>query len=65
MRANKKGIAWALETIYESKKIKVTAVNTIILKAKSRRVRGFQGMTSALKKAIVSLAPGDTIDEQV
>lgn len=65
MRANKKEIADAVEKIYENKKIKVTAVNTIVLKPKTRRVRGHEGKTSPIKKAVVTLAPGDTIDEQV
>ncbi len=65
MHANKKEIASALEEIYESKKIKVKAVNTVVLKPKARRVRGHLGMTSFIKKAIVTLAPGDVLDEQV
>lgn len=65
MRANKQEIAEAVEEIYQHKKVKVTAVNTVILKPKTRRVRGFVGRTSFIKKAIVSLSPGDTIDEQV
>lgn len=63
--ANKKEIAWAIEKIFENKKVKVTAVNTICLKPKARRVRGFMGMTSAIKKAVVTLSPGDVLDEQV
>lgn len=65
VRANKNEIATAIEEIYQHKKVKVTAVNTIILKSKTRRVRGFVGRTSTIKKAIVSLSPGDTIEEQV
>lgn len=64
-RANKHEIAQALEEIYAEKKIQVLQVNTVSVKAKQRRVRGFLGMTSSGKKAIVTLQPGQTIDEQV
>ena len=63
--ANKNEIARALETIYVEKKIKVKAVNTINMKPKKRRVRGFRGFRSGFKKAIVTLESGDTIDEAV
>ncbi len=64
-QANKTQIAWALEQIYADKKIKVVAVNTVNVGSKKRRVRGFSGETSGYKKAIVTLRPGDAIDEQV
>lgn len=60
--ANKQEIARALEQIYAEKNIKVKAVNTITTKPKPRRVRGRIGATSAFKKAIVTLAQGDTLD---
>jgi large subunit ribosomal protein L23 len=60
--ANKQQIAKAIEELYEDKEIKVEAVNTINVKAKPRRVRGRQGFTKALKKAIVTLRPGDNLD---
>ncbi|NGX50388.1 MAG: 50S ribosomal protein L23 [Chlamydiae bacterium] len=63
--ANKKEIAEALETIYAEKNIKVKDVNTINMKPKKRRVRGFKGFRSGFKKAIVTLESGDTIDEAV
>jgi large subunit ribosomal protein L23 len=63
--ANKQEIARALEEIYAEKKIKVLQVNTIALKAKQRRVRGHAGVTAGGKKAVVTLSPGQTIDEQV
>lgn len=62
-RANKNEIARAIEAIYVDKKIKVTAVNTINMKPKKRRVRGFKGFRAAIKKAIVTLESGDVIDE--
>ena len=63
MKSNKAEIATALEQIYEDKKIKVTAVNTIITKPKTKRVRGYTGQTKSIKKAIVTLEKGDSIDE--
>lgn len=58
-------IARALESIYSEKKIKVKAVNTINVKPKKRRVRGYKGFRPAVKKAIVTLESGDCIDEAV
>jgi len=64
-KANKTQIAWAVEQIYADKKVKVTAVNTITVGPKPRRVRGFLGKTAGFKKAIVTFRPGDAIDETV
>lgn len=64
-KANKKEIAHAVETIYAERNIKVVAVNTINVKPKRRTVRGRAGMTSAFKKAIVTLKAGDTIEDGV
>lgn len=62
--ANKQEIAGALETIYKEKNIKVTKVNTLHTKRKSkRRGRGKRGMTASYKKAIVTLEPGDSLDQ--
>ena len=63
--ANKTQIAWAVEQIYANKKVKVVSVNTINVGSKKRRVRGFLGKTANYKKAVVTLRPGDAIDEQV
>ncbi len=63
--ANKIEIAKAVESIYKEKNIKVKCVNTITVKPKSRRVRGFKGYTNTRKKAIVTLESGDSIDEIV
>jgi large subunit ribosomal protein L23 len=63
--ANKKEIAKAIEEIYSEKKVKVLSVNTVTIKPKQRRVRGRLGMTAGGKKAIVTLQPGNSIDEQV
>ena len=42
--------------------VKVKAVNTILLKGKLKRFKGILGKRSNIKKAIVTLAPGNTID---
>jgi large subunit ribosomal protein L23 len=49
----------AIETLF---KVKVTAVNTLNVRGKSKRFRGHLGQRSDYKKAIVSLAEGNTID---
>lgn len=63
--ASKNEIAEAIETIYQSEKIKVKKVNTILMKPKRRVVRGRFGKTKFIKKAIVTLQSGDSIEEQV
>ena len=60
--ANKYQIAQAIEEIYKNEGIKVVAVNTINVKAKPRRVRGRPGFKNAFKKAVVTLRPGDSLD---
>jgi large subunit ribosomal protein L23 len=60
--ANKHEIGRAIEEIYKNEGIKVVAVNTINVKAKARRVRGRPGFKNAFKKAIVTLRPGDNLD---
>lgn len=60
--AKKPEIASALEEIYKEEGIKVLKVNTVSVKEKQRRVRGRVGFTSAFKKAIVTLRPGDSLD---
>jgi large subunit ribosomal protein L23 len=42
--------------------VKVTAVNTLRVKGKVKRFRGFVGQRSDYKKAIVTLAEGSKID---
>jgi len=63
--ANKREIIWAIEKIYENKKIKVLYVNTINVHPKIKRVRGRIGKTKNLKKAIVTLEAGDSLEDQV
>jgi large subunit ribosomal protein L23 len=60
--ADKQAIARAIEEIYKNEGVKVVAVNTINVKAKARRVRGRAGFKNAFKKAIVTLRPGDNLD---
>ena len=64
LTANKSEIKRAVELIYAEKNVKVISVNTISTPSKQRRVRGHAGMTSRLKKAVVTFRPGDVIDEK-
>lgn len=57
--ANKAEIAAAVESVFS---VKVKAVNTLRQLGKTKRFRGFVGKRSDYKKAIVSLAEGQTID---
>ena len=58
-KANKIEIKEAIEKIFN---VKVTAIRTINVKPKKRRVGRYTGLTTRYKKAIVSLAEGQTID---
>ena len=58
-RSNKTEIKIAVEQIFE---VKVAAVNTINRKGKARRTRQGIGKRKDTKRAIVTLAPGHTID---
>jgi large subunit ribosomal protein L23 len=42
--------------------VKVLAVNTLVQKGKTKRFKGRPGVRSDLKKAIVTLTPGQSID---
>lgn len=57
--ATKPEIKAAIEGLF---KVKVKAVNTIRVAGKAKRFRGQPGQRSDYKKAIVSLAEGQTID---
>lgn len=63
-KANKQEIAAAIEEIYAEKKIRVQKVNTIHTKQKARRVRGRSGLKAGFKKAVVTLEPGDLLEEK-
>ena len=57
--ASKDEIAAAVEALF---KVNVTKVNTINVKGKTKRFRGRPGRRSDVKKAIVTLAEGQSID---
>jgi large subunit ribosomal protein L23 len=57
--ATKEEIAVAVEELF---KVKVTKVNTLVQKGKTKRFRGRPGRRSDLKKAIVTLQEGQSID---
>jgi len=57
--ASKDEIAAAVEELF---KVKVTKVNTLNVKGKTKRFRGILGKRSDVKKAIVTLAEGQSID---
>ena len=57
--ASKDEIAAAVEELF---KVKVTKVNTMVTKGKTKRFRGRPGRRSDVKKAIVTLAKGQSID---
>ena len=57
--ASKDEIAAAVEELF---KVKVVKVNTLNVKGKTKRFRGHLGRRSDVKKAIVTLAEGQSID---
>ena len=57
--ATKDEIAAAVEELF---KVRVIKVNTLITKGKTKRFRGVLGKRSDVKKAIVTLQEGQTID---
>ncbi|HEX4179625.1 MAG TPA: 50S ribosomal protein L23 [Caulobacteraceae bacterium] len=57
--ATKDEIAAAVEELF---KVTVTKVNTMVTKGKTKRFRGIMGRRSDVKKAIVTLAEGQSID---
>ena len=59
INATKLEVKSSIEKIFS---VKVQAVNTILLKGKVKRFKGVLGKRSNTKKAIVTLAPGNTID---
>ena len=59
VNATKLEVKSSIEKIFS---VKVTSVNTILLKGKVKRFKGVLGRRSNTKKAIVTLAPGNTID---
>jgi large subunit ribosomal protein L23 len=59
LKATKPQIKRAIETLF---KVNVTRVNTLITKGKKKRFRGRLGTRNDVKKAIVTLAAGQSID---
>lgn len=59
LTSTKEDIAHAVEELF---KVKVTKVNTLVQKGKTKRFRGRPGRRADVKKAIVTLAEGQSID---
>ena len=57
--ATKPQIKAAIEKLFD---VKVTAVNTLLRKGKTKAFRGVRGQQQDVKKAIVTLADGYRID---
>ena len=57
--ATKDEIAAAVEELF---KVNVLKVNTVVTKGKVKRFRGIMGRRGDVKKAIVTLAEGQSID---
>ncbi|MEQ1938959.1 50S ribosomal protein L23 [Mesorhizobium sp. CN5-321] len=58
-KASKPEIKAAVESLFN---VKVTAVNTLVRKGKVKRFRGTVGRQGDVKKAVVTLADGHSID---
>jgi large subunit ribosomal protein L23 len=58
-KATKPEIKAAVEALFD---VKVTGVNTLVVKGKTKRWRGKAYRRSDVKKAIVTLAEGQSID---
>ena len=59
VNANKTQIKQAIEKIFN---VKVESVNTVNVKPKKRRIGRYAGKTNKVKKAIVKLAEGSSIE---
>jgi len=59
IKANKTHIKQAVESIFD---VKVESVNTINVKPKKKRVGRYAGKTARVKKAIVKLKEGSSIE---
>jgi large subunit ribosomal protein L23 len=57
--ATKPQIKDAVEKLFD---VKVTAVNTLVRKGKVKRFKGIAGRQGDRKRAVVTLAEGDSID---
>lgn len=59
LSATKKDVTEAVEELF---KVKVKAVNTLRQKGKTKRFRGIAGKRDDVKKAVVTLEDGHSID---
>lgn len=59
VKANKTQIKQAIEKIFD---VKVESINTINVKPKKKRVGRYAGKTNKVKKAIVKLKEGSSIE---
>ena len=59
VKANKTQIKQAIEKIFD---VKVESVNTVTVHPKKKRVGRYAGKTNKVKKAIVKLAEGSSIE---
>jgi len=57
--ASKPEIKAAVEALFD---VKVKSVNTLITKGKTKRFRGIMGRRADVKKAVVTLEEGQSID---
>lgn len=57
--ASKPAIKAAVEALFD---VKVKSVNTLIRKGKTRRFRGIKGKQNDVKKAVITLQEGHSID---
>ena len=57
--ATKPEIKGAVEALFN---VKVKAVNTLVRKGKVKRFRGIKGKQNDVKKAVVTLVDGESID---
>jgi large subunit ribosomal protein L23 len=58
-KANKIEVKQAIQTLFN---VKVEKVNIMNVRPKKRRVGRYEGLTPSKKKAIITLAKGQTID---
>lgn len=58
-RATKNQIRHAMERIFD---VRVVRVNTLNRRGKRKRTRWVMGRRSDIKRAMVTLAPGDSVD---
>lgn len=59
INATKVEVKEAIEALF---KVSVTSVNTMRVKGKTKRFRGIAGRRKDIKKAVVTLKDGDSID---